>query len=170
MENNIKNNEAKKGKFNIVDAFAIILVLAVLFVVFYLVDPFSIFKPDGRQDVTIRYVLEFKGIDNDVVDIDNFTKGEAVVGASSNNAMGKIVDVKVEESFVWEASEDGTTMVKKTLANKSDIYITVEVGATFKKGEGYLVNGVQIAHGTQLDLRFENFMGSGKCIELVKVK
>ena len=170
MENNIKNNETKKGRFNIVDAFAIIMVLAILFAAFCIFDPFSLFVPEGRQNVTLRYVLEFKGIDNDVVDINNFKKGEMVVGANNNYSMGKIVDVKVEESFVWEKSEDGKTMVKKTLADKSDIYITLEVNATFKKGEGCLVNGVQIAHGTLLNLRFENFIGSGKCIELTKVK
>lgn len=170
MENNIKNNEAKKGRFNIVDAFAILIIIAILFAAFYIFDPFSLFVPEGRQNVTLQYVIEFKGVDNDVVDIDNFKVGETVVGMATNYAMGKIKDIKIEESYVWEANEEGTAMVKKTLANKSDIYITIEVSATFKKGEGYLVDGVQIAHGTLLNLRFENFIGSGRCIELKKVK
>ena len=57
-----------------------------------------------------------------------------------------------------------------TPADKSDIYVTIEVKCTYAKGEGYVVGTQQIAVGTPLALRFNDFFGKGYCVSIEQVK
>jgi hypothetical protein len=88
--------------------------------------------------------------------------------SNTDYALGTVNTVRTQEAQVWEAV-DGE-MVKKTLADKSDIYITIEVKCTYAKGEGYVVGTQQIAVGTPLALRFNDFFGKGYCVSIEQVK
>lgn len=166
MENNIQNNGTKKTRFNMVDAIAVILVLVIALGVFFVLDPINLFSANGKETVTLLYVVEFKGVDNALKS--KINSGDAVMLSNTDYALGTVNTVRTQEAQVWEAV-DGE-MVKKTLADKSDIYVTIEVKCTYAKGEGYVVGTQQIAVGTPLALRFNDFFGKGYCVSIEQVK
>lgn len=168
MENSLNNKEVKKNRFNVVDAIILLAIIALIFAVLYSFDPFGWFVPEGRENVKLAYTVEFKGVDNDVKD--NIAVGENVFLSSTSYVMGRVTEVKVQESFVWEYDEENGIMTKKTLADKADVYVTIEVNCTYEKGRGYVLNGQQIAYGSEFDLRFGNFFGNALCVGFDKVK
>ncbi len=170
MENNINVSEKKRGSFNVADAVIIIVILALAFGVFRLVDPFHWFTTNDVRDVNIRYVVKLTGIDNDVNIKDNIKKGMSVMNSSTEYSIGNVEAVNVRDASVWEYVEDSSEMTQKTIEGKSDVYITVTVKATFESGVGYEVNGQRIAVGTTLDIRLSGFVGSGCCVELEEIK
>lgn len=170
MENNINVSEKKRGSFNVADAVIIIVILALAFGVFRLIDPFHWFTANDVRDVSIRYVVKLRSIDNDVNIKDNIKKGMSVMNSTTEYSIGNVEAVNVREAVVWEYVEDSPEMTQKTIEGKSDVYITVTVKATFESGVGYEVNGQRIAVGTTLDIRLSGFVGSGDCVELEEIK
>lgn len=166
MENNINKTEVKKGRFNAFDALVIILVLAVIFSAFYILDPFGLFSAGTKENVTLRYTVEFKNVDDDFKD--NINVGDTVHNATSNSPMGKVISVTVKPAFEWVEGE--TAMEQKPIAGKSNVFVTIEVECVREKGIGYLVNGYNVVVGIPMDLRFSNFVGSGECIAITEAK
>ncbi len=168
MENNTINTQNKKGRFNVVDALITVIILLVAFAILWIFDPFLWFSADTKQEVTLKYVVELKGVDDDVNS--NIKAGETVTNASTKNAIGTIVSVKTRNATVWEYDEKSDSMVEKTIEGKSDIYITIQVKCVYEKSVGYTVNGQQIAYGTVLNLRLTNFNGVGTCVSIEEAK
>lgn len=165
MENNINRSEKKKSRFNIIDALVIIIAFLLAALVFLAIDPFDLVVDTDKQTVVLRYTVEFDAVDNDVAK--NIALEEGVSNANTVLAMGVVKDVSIQQAYVWEML-DGE-MVKKDIAGKSRVFVTVEVECTYKDGVGYFVNGQQIAVGTSLQLRFADFVGSGYCVSLETV-
>lgn len=168
MENSINNKEVKKNRFNVVDAIILLAIIALIFAVLYSFDPFGWFAPEGRENVKLVYTVEFKGVDNDVKD--NIVVGEKAFLSSTPYVMGEVIEVKTQESFIWEYDEEKGVMTKKTLADKTDLYVTIEVKCTYEKGSGFVINGQQIVYGAEFDLRFGNFFGNAYCVGFDKAK
>ncbi len=169
MENNINISERKRGRFNIADVIMILVILAIAFGIFRLVDPFHWFTTNEVRNVSIRYVVKLSGIDDDINVKDTVKNGVAVMNSATEYSMGTVESVKLQDATIWEYVEDSPEMVQKTIEGKSDIYITVTVRATYESGVGYEVNGQRIAVGTLLDLRLSSFVGSGYCVELEEI-
>lgn len=166
MENNINKTEVKRGRFNAFDALIIVLVLALVFGAFYIFDPFGLFYGGTKENVTLRYTVEFKNVDDDFND--NVSIGDSVYNATSSSVMGKVISVTVKPAFEWVEGE--TSMVQKPIAGKSNVFVTIEVECVHEKGMGYLVNGDQVVVGLPMSLRFPNFVGSGHCIAITESK
>ena len=166
MENNIQNNSTKKARFTMVDAIAVILVLAIALGVFFVFDPFNLFAATGTETVTLVYVVEFSGVDNSLKSKINV--GDTVMLSNTDYLFGVVKGVRVMDAKVWEAV-DGV-MTEKTLADKSDVYVTIEVKCTYAREEGYVVAEEQIAVGKAFALRFNDYFGTGYCISLEQVK
>lgn len=162
MENSINNR--KKKRINAFDILLIVVALALAFAAFWILDPFYLFSSEAKQPVKINYVVVFRGVDDDV--IDGISQGSIVTNASTGDVLGKATSVKKRDAVVWEYIDGESTMVKKTLEGKSDIYVTVNLECVYEQGVGYTVNGQQIAYGTVLALRLSSFVGTGECISL----
>lgn len=168
MENNIRNTEQNRSRFNFVDGVVIFLIFVLLFVAFYILDPFNVFVKENEKDVVLSYVVKFEGVDGDVKD--NITVGENVCSALTDYNMGKVVDVKVQNSIKWVESEDSVTMVKVELEDQYDVFVTIELECVYVENVGYMINGKQIAYGSALGLRFSDFLGNGHCVEFKRIK
>lgn len=168
MDKNINKPEVKKGRFNIVDALIVIIVLILIFSALWIFDPFNWFSANEVQDVNLRYVVELKGIDDDVKN--NIKIGENVSLSSTNYVVGKVISLKTQESVAWEYDADKGAMVKKTIEGKNDIYVTIELNCTYENGVGYMINGQQIAVGTSMNFRFANFASVGTCVSMEVVQ
>lgn len=162
MENNIRNTEQNRSRFNIVDGFVLLLIVAVLFAAFYVFDPFDVFVKENEKDVVLSYIVKLEDVDGDVKD--NITVGENVHSALTDYGMGKVTDVQVNNAVKWIKSDDSMTMVEVTIEDKYDIYVTIEVECVYQTGIGYVVNGKQIVYGSALELRFSDFIGKGNCV------
>lgn len=160
---NIRNTEQNRSRFNIVDGLVILLIVAVLFAAFYIFDPFDVFVKENEKDVVLSYIVKIEGVDGDVKD--NITVGETVRSALTDYNMGTVTNVHVQNAHKWIQSEDSMTMVKVTLEDKYDIFVTIEVECVYKKDIGYIINGKQIAYGAPFELRFSDFIGKGNCVE-----
>lgn len=168
MENNINKTETKKWRFNFVDAFLVITLIAVCFAVFYVADPFNWFSAGEVREVTLKYVVEIKGVNDDVksnVKLDN-----TVFSSGTDNVIGKVSAFKSEPSYTWEYVEGEPEMVKKTVAGKSDLYITVETKCTYESGIGYTANGQQIVVGMPIAIRTPRFTANGYVVSIEEVK
>ncbi len=168
MENSINRSEKKKSRFNIVDALIIIIAFVLAIAAFFVIDPFDLIVDNGKQTVKLRYIVEFDAVNDDVSA--NIILGESVSSSTSVHNIGTVTDIKSQQAYLWEKSDDGRQMVKKTIEGKSNMFITIEVECVYENGIGYFVNGQQIAVGTLLQLRFSNFVGSGYCVSIEKVE
>lgn len=168
MDTKIKNrntNPERSGRFNTVDFLLILLILVVFTVLLLLFDPFSWISKDNTEEVTIRYTVEIKNVNNELKN--NIKQGDKAVNSATDYDMGSVVSVEVTDSYTWEYN-DGDFMEKKTVGGKSDIVIVLTVKAVYEPDVGYMVDGKHIAVGSQIGLCFPNYVGSGYCIEIEK--
>ena len=163
MENNINKKNSVKSRFNIVDIIVILIAAAIVFGFFWSFDPFDWF--DGGvdfRDAAISYVVEIKGVDNELVS--SVRIGDNVIDNVSSDIIGNVTEVTVQPSYEW-VSENGE-MIKREMVGKSDMFIEVTARCIYKLGLGYGVNGNQITVGSRLSLRTINFSGVGYCISM----
>ena len=167
MENNTKQSENKKGRFNIVDALIVIVILAIAAGLLWITDPFSWFSEVERTDVKLRYVVEIKSIDDDLaMSIKKIKFNQTALNSSGSIQMGKVQSVKTAESTVWEYDKSRGEMVQKTVEGKIDVYFVIDSDCVYEKGVGYLLGNNQIAVGSPVGLRFPDFVGSGYCVSI----
>ena len=159
---NITVNEKRRVKFNVVDAMIIIASIILIGAILVFTDPFGWFDFSNSSRVTLQYIVEFKAVDNDVKNHINI--GESAWIASGNQEMGSIAGIESFRAYSWESDEEGGVMVKKPMAGKNDVYVTIKAPCVYVDGVGYFVNGKQIAVGSLLELRFASFSGSGYCV------
>lgn len=164
MDNTVNKTEQKKWKFNAFDVVLLLLVLAIIVAALWVFDPFYMFSGDQKQPASITYVVVFRGVDDDVSG--GIKNGDTVMGAATSDVLGKVTSVRKQEAVVWEYVEGEDTMVKKTIEGKSDVYVTIKVECVYENGVGYIVEGRQIAYGTELSLRLSGFVGTGECVSL----
>ena len=169
MVNNQNTIPRKKGRFNVVDLLIIFLILSVAFGAFWYVDPFAWFQPAEQEQVaTLIYVIELTDVDSELRY--NVTAGKQVREEKGSVSLGVIKTVKYQQSFNWVPSESDGTMVQLPNTGKHDIFVTVEVNATYEKDRGYFVDGKQIAVGAPIKLTLDNFEAQGYCISMEIVK
>ena len=154
----------KRGRFNLVDLFLVLLILVIVSMLFVMFDPFSLGAADAK-DVTLRYTIEIKDVSEEFRN--NVKVGDRVLSAATDYDMGTVVTVdQSQKSFEWAYAEGDEFMSKSEKADKFDLKITIDVGATYEEGVGYMVDGKHVAVGSLVSLRFPSFTGSGYCISI----
>lgn len=157
----------KKGSFNIVDFFLILIAIAVLFVVFFVIDPFSINLFDGQdREVALTYTIRIDNVEEML--IEKIKTNDEVVDATVKSSLGYVIYVDNDNAHTeyYYDSEKGEVRTKEH-ESLYDLEVTIKAKkATFTEGEGYKVNGRRVAVGTQFYLMFPEFLGSGTCISI----
>ena len=164
----------QRGKFNFVDAFLVILIIAVVaMLIAYFLPGISSYFSDGDKYI-VTYEIEFRGIDSDV-DLKGITSGMPVFDARNNSEIGQVkTEVVVNPHGVLvnsgELIENGNGEYKGNIVSHptlKDIVITVE-GEAIYSGENasFLINGQRIAVGREFNVRFGGFTGVGYCTGL----
>ena len=159
----------KKGRFNLVDFLMLFLVAAILFVVLFVVDPFSInlFGAEARE-ITLEYTLRIDNVENALVN--KIQMGDEVIDASVKTSLGYVSAVENDMPHTepyYDPEED--IVVMKEYPNRYDVVVTVSSKATVTEGQGYTVNGRRVAVGTQFYLMFPDYTGSGNCISVREI-
>ena len=162
MEHRINNIKTIKGKFNIVDVIVIALALLLIFTALFIFDPFDWVAPIDRREVAVTYVIEISGVDNELCT--GIEAGQTVINSVTGETIGRVNIVLLSDAYQWELSEKDGKMVKKTIAGKNNVSLTIVTICTFERGIGYIVGGQQIAVGTPISIRLPSFLGGGFCV------
>ena len=165
MNNNINKvdiKEKKKHKFNIVDFFILLLVVAIIGTAIYAVFSWSDIKALwSTSSKKIEYIIELRGVDDEF--INNIKENDTVIDSVSKNQLGKVKSVNSNEHYSvlnYEVDEKNGGGYKGVLVkdeSKYNISVYVSATAEYEKGVGYTVNGTRIAVGEALELRFPQF-------------
>lgn len=160
----------KKGRFNLVDLFLILIALAVVFVMIFVIDPFSIELFDNTEkEVKLEYTIRIENVENTL--INKIAIGNEVVDSSTKTSLGFVSSVEndIPHTEPYYDSEIGVVSMMQ-YENRYDLVVTVtSANATFTEGVGYEVNDRRVAVGTQLYLMFPDFVGTGSCISIREI-
>ena len=159
----------KKGRFNLVDFLLVLIVLAILFVVIFVVDPFSInLFGQEKEEVTLEYTIRIDNVES--ILINKIQMGDEVIDASVKSSLGYVSavenDIPHAEPY-YDVTEGAVSM--KEYPDRYDLVVTVTAKAAFIDGKGYLVNGRRVAVGTPLYLMFPDYIGTGSCIGIREI-
>lgn len=175
IKNKPKQNDidAKLRKINIVDiAVVAVLIFMVLVSIEYFTD-FSFFGRDGRKQ-NIEYTVEFENVSAAMAE--SIASGDTARGAGGIGNMGEATIVKISPQTVYVYDPEAERMVERELpastggkAAPVTLRITIRAQALYKSGNGYTVGGHRISVGSPLDISFDGFSGSGRCIAIYGV-
>ena len=160
----------KRGSFNVVDLLFVALVVAVLFAVIFMLNPFSVsvFRAD-EKNVILEYTLELEYVEASLTD--NIRLGDEAISSVNNASLGRVS--AVENGILYTEpyyNSFADTVTMKEYPDRYNLQITITSEATFEAGVGYTVKGNRIAVGGQYSVMFPNYIGSGYCISMREVK
>jgi hypothetical protein len=172
MSENVNVNKStvakKKRKFNVVDFFILVIIVALIAVIVYSFSSWSqIKKLWTAEEVTIDYTVELRGVDESFIDL--IKKKDAVIDSVSKNSLGKVTTVEsIKKSSVLGYKDGGETIegILVEYPDKYDITVRITAKADYEKGVGYSVNGCRIAVGEEIFCRFPKLSCTGYCVGL----
>ena len=180
-------NSKTKHRFNIIDVFIIILLIAIVAVMYY----FTIARNsvNANSEVTVDYIIELKTVRAD--HIDKILVGDKVVETVRDQQIGEVISVEVVpayntvtnndtgETFISvypalnayssdENSEDVTVIDEELVYDYYNVKVTIRNDVK-KSDKGYNVNGFDVIVGEQVYFRVPNYVSSGYCIRVEEV-
>ena len=159
-----RSNGSKDGKFNVVDFFLLLMILAVIAaVVIYVVPGISEKLTPGKES-EIVYSIEFIGVDSAF--LANINVGDPVYDAGNNYVMGEVKSVENYAHTVLVYNEESGAGEMKEQGDLKNVIVTVSATSVYTDAEGYSIGGERIAVGLSYDVRFPQFSGQGYCIEV----
>lgn len=167
-------NALKKGRFNFVDAFLLLIIFAAVIslVAYFLPGIRSYFSNEEKYNVV--YKIEFRGVDGDII-TDGIKSGMPVYDSQNNYEIGKIkgaIEIVPHVTFTDSVvkNENGEYEVVTAEHPKlKNVIITVEGTAIYSADdEGFLVNGQRIAVGREFRVRLGGFNGVGYCVSFTR--
>lgn len=154
-------NNTKKNKFNIVDAFAVIVLIALIFgIVFYVLRENGTIG-SARAEKNITYTVCISGVEEEYAAA--FDAGKKIYNSSTMEYMGTVT--KAEKTAHTEngntavavSTEGEYVLEQKEKPGVCDIYITVTAKAIpDSRGIAYIASE-RITIGTALYIRVDDF-------------
>lgn len=157
----VKPPKKSNGKFNVVDLFIILVVIGTIGV--FLV---TVLSSDGKADtLAIEYTVRFENVSEALAD--NIRIGDSVYESSSRTLIGIVTAVDNSSHYtVYEYDNEKRAVVPIEYPDKYNLKVMVSADAVFEEDEGYSVDGIRIAVGAGLNLRFANYVGNAYCVEI----
>lgn len=159
-----------KHKFNFIDFLVLLLIVAVvgtsIYAVFSWSDIEALWSASSKE---IQYVVELRGVDKDFVD--KIKTNDIVIDSVTKNQLGTVHSAdEVDNHFIMSYTfDDKTNSYTGALINdtsKRDITVYISATAKYEKDVGYTVNGIRIAVGEILEVRFPQFATTAYCIHI----
>ena len=157
----------KKIRFNVVDVLIIVLVLAAVAVVGYVLLTERNDVAPQSENVKINYVLMVSEAQSAFAD--NVKVGDEVYEQESGKYIGKVV--QVSSTVAKKVGTDRKTgeQVISELANRRDIFVTVEADAE-RSDNLYIVSGINIIAGGVLSFMTPGLMQPSNIISVERVQ
>jgi hypothetical protein len=159
----------KPYKFNITDAFLILIIIIAASVLIYIVLGTGLFT--GGEEVTIEYTIDISLIKNELVPAINRLPGEKITDSIRGYDIGEIHQVRISEANENADNKIDGIIVETPYPNHSRVLLIVRAKARKdSKGINYLVNGKLIIVGSPVHFRTQHFVGYGNCITIDEIK
>lgn len=160
----------RRGLFLLMD---LLLLLCIVSAAFFLILAFTPLRlgTDAEQREVV-YTVELAGVEKDFVSL--LQEGDVVTDAATGVVIGTVSEIRIRpyEAYTTLPTTDvdaelGKHVVRKTTnEDLNTVTVTVRVGADYKVGEGYAVQGRRIAVGAEYELQFPAYAGKGVCLAL----
>ena len=177
MNNNVSPNnkvvaKKRKKKFNVIDFFVLVLVVAIIAALVYSFSPWSKIKNIIKSnEVAFKYEVEFQDVDKEF--INSIKKGEVAINSSTKTELGTVESITTTPDtfldYVEKKADDETVTYEGVLVEdteKYDIIVYITTTAQYESGVGYTVNGTRVAVGEAISFRFPHFEATGYCIAI----
>ena len=142
-----------------------IMLCAVVFFVLLTVVAlvFALRQKDNAESVELEYRVVFEDVDSALTE--KIKVGDSVVHSRSQSLLGYVNAVDGSEKYyVYELDAD--RIIKREYPDKYNLAVRINADAEYIKGVGITVNGIRIAVGVPLELRFPSFVGQGYCTDI----
>ena len=150
-----------KHRFNLIDAFVILVTLAIIAGTVYFVWKENKEFNTHLHEKNITYTLRLSGVDEEFVPV--FETDEHILDSSTFNYIGTIKKIKTEKSFrltdsaVQSSTSSGYLVVQENLDDLYDVYLTVNAKTVVdSRGVAY-IDDHRITVGTSMFVRCGNF-------------
>ena len=153
---------SKEGRFNFVDFFLLLIVLAVIAALVIYIVPGLSDKLTVHDEKEITFTIEFRGVDEAFAS--NISVGDHVLDSSKNYMLGSVKAVESYAHTVLVYNEETGAAEMRELPDMKNIIVTVSATAVYTDGEGYSISGERIAVGREYYIRMSDFSGSAYCI------
>ncbi len=156
-------NNKKKSRFNIIDAFVILLIAVLVFGIVYFIMMETGALPSSvsaSNEKTVTYTVRISSVDEKYVS--SFAAGDKALNSSTFESLGLITDIRTEKSVATSGlavkTEDGGYELNQTeYEDKYDIYVTISTSADIDgRGIAY-VGSERINVGSCVYFRCGNF-------------
>ena len=159
----MNNDEKIKGKFNIIDVLAIILVIAALAGLGIRFG--SKTTESVKSDATFVYTVKISGVRS--YTIDALKKKGKVTNGNSDIEMGEIIDVVVEPSETQSERADGK-IVYSELPERYNTTITIKADG-HETENGYIIpESEDLSVGRMVDIYTKYVHTTGKVMSVTK--
>ena len=164
--------ESRVRRINVVDVALIAILLCLILVAVEYFTSFSLFNFGGFTR-TVEYTLEFENVDQNMAYSVN--TGSYALGVSGYRSIGEIRSVNVSPTVRYVYSPTTGGMVGCELPDGADnkapvtLRVTLRAEATYRAGDGFSVNGNRISIGDSLNVSFDGYSGTGRCVSIYSV-
>lgn len=152
----------KKFRFNIIDAFVILLIMAlVLGASYFIMTETGIIPQERANEKEITYTLRLS--ETDAQYLDSFAIGSEVFSSATFASLGNIINVEHEKTLVaspFAEIEEGAAQYSVKQAeygDKYDIYITVKTKGTIDDNGIAYIGSQRVTVGSCVYFKCGNF-------------
>ncbi len=154
-------DNTKKSKFNIVDTFVVLILLALIFgiVFFFIRESRTIYE--GRSEKNITYKICISDVEEEYAS--TFATGKKIYNSSTLNYIGTITKVEIlpatesSGTAAAGAAEGEYLLGQEQCPGLCDVYITLTAKTKLDtRGVAY-IDSERITVGSALDIRCDNF-------------
>lgn len=167
----IMNTFKKKNRFNIIDTFVIVIILALIAgVIFFVLHRGNSIYSD-RSEKNITYTVCISGMDE--AHLAAFEAGERVLNSSTLNHIGTISDIKAikhkarTSTATKDAEGEGYTLDLVEYDDVYDVYITVTAKTSLDSRNIAYIDSQRITVGSAIYIRCGNFASPGHITNFV---
>ena len=156
-------------KVNFIDVLIVIAVLLVCFVV----GAYFVNLAGGGEKLTgadtITYQLRIKETRDDVVKEIQKNPGK-IFNSDKDLYIGDIKEVEVKDSIIYSADDNNGELVKTTIPERYDVYLTVEAKGSYTDGKGAVVNSIELFAGKTCNIKGQNYAAVSTVMSIEEVK
>lgn len=153
-----------KGKFNIIDIFAIVLVLVVIAGIVWRFG--SSVTTAVQSDSEFMYTVRVEGVRDYTVKA--LEKGGKITDKNSTMDLGEIVDVEVSPSFVTRERADGT-IVKSNMPERYNVLVEIRTYGKESDNSYIAADSNELSVGRMTEIISKYVHTSGKIMSVHKV-
>lgn len=156
-------NSQKKKKalsLNIVDVALIIIAFIAIAALIFFFSQRDVAPADNGESVVLEYTIVFTPLREEYRNLADI--GDSLTDVGTLADIGEIVDVTYSDCQYQGVNKSTGEKVYTTYTGMMTMTLTVRAEAK-KTSECYVINGVELVMGNEMNVRIPDFIGNGIC-------